>query len=29
VVKVKSVCSQDERAKLNRQAQVIFKQLAP
>jgi dipeptide transport system substrate-binding protein len=29
VVKAKSVSSQDERAKLNRQAQVIFKELAP
>jgi len=29
VVKVKSVCNQDERAKLYRQAQVIFKEQAP
>ena len=29
MVKVKSVSTQDERAKLNRQAQVIFKELAP
>jgi dipeptide transport system substrate-binding protein len=29
VVKVKSVSNQDERAKLYRQAQVIFKEQAP